>query len=44
MISSVHIFVGAEMGECRIAAEHCSGMGVQHAAAGAAADVVFDLV
>ena len=41
---AVDIFVGAEMGEGRIAAEHCSGMGVEHAAAGAAADVVFDLV
>src|SRR3954470_10653261 len=41
---AVHIFVSAEMGEGRIAAEHCSGMGVEHAAASAAADVVFDLV
>ena len=41
---AVHILVAAEMGECRIAAEHLAVMGVQHAAAGAVIDVVFDLV
>ena len=41
---AVHYLVAAEMGECRIAAKHLSGMGVQHATAGAIIDVVFDLV
>jgi hypothetical protein len=41
---AIDIIVGSEMGKGRIAAEHGSGVGVQHAAAGAAADVVFDLV
>src|SRR6185312_6179914 len=41
---AVDILVGAEMGEGGIAAKHRSGTGVQHAATGAAADVVFDLV
>ena len=38
------ILVAAEMGECRIATQHPAGMRVQHAAAGAAVDVVFDFV
>ncbi len=41
---AVHVLVAAEMGECRIAAEHLAVMGVEHAAAGAVIDVVFDLV
>jgi hypothetical protein len=41
---AVDIFVGAEVGEGRIATEHSSGTRVEHAAAGAAADVIFDLV
>ena len=41
---AVHDLVAAEMGECRIAAKHPSGLGVEHAAAGALIDVVFDLV
>jgi hypothetical protein len=41
---AAHDLVAAEMGEGRIAAEHPSGIGVEHATAGAIVDVVFDLV
>ena len=41
---TAHLPIAAEVGECGIAAEHPAAMDVQHAAAGAAIDVVFDLV
>jgi hypothetical protein len=39
-----HILVGAEVRECRVAAQHLAAMGEQHAPARAVTDVVLDLV